>query len=63
MRVKALQKGVKHMASEAQNKATNKYRKEKVKQLVLRFYPKDEQLYIKAKALGSSGIKELIAKS
>lgn len=51
------------MSTEAQNKATNKYRKEKVKQLVLRFYPKDEQLYIKAKALGSSGIKELIAKS
>ena len=51
------------MASEAQDKATNKDRKEKVKQLGLRFYPKDEQLYIKAKALGSSGIKELIAKS
>ena len=48
---------------ESQNKAVAKYRKEKVKQLVLRFYPKDEQLYIKAKALGSTGIKELIAKS
>ena len=50
------------MASEAQNRATGKYRKEKVKQIVLRFYPKDEDLYIKAKTLGSTGIKELIAK-
>lgn len=51
------------MSTEAQNRATGKYRKEKVKQLVLRFYPKDEQLYIKAKRLGSSGIKELIEKA
>lgn len=51
------------MASEAQSKATNKYRKDKVKQIILRFYPKDEELYIKAKRLGSPGIKELIAKS
>jgi len=50
------------MASRAQNEATNKYRKEKVRQIILRFYPKDADLYIKAKALGSSGIKELIAK-
>ncbi len=50
------------MASDAQNKATNKYRREKVKQIILRFFPKDEELYVKAKALGSTGIKELIAK-
>ena len=51
------------MSTEAQNRATGKYRKDKVKQIILRFYPKDEDLYIKAKALGSTGIKELIAKS
>ena len=50
------------MATGAQNRATSKYRKDKVKQIILRFFPKDEDLYIKAKALGSSGIKELIAK-
>ena len=46
--------------SEAQKKATNKYRKEKVKQIIIRFYPGDEDLYRKAKELGSAGIKELI---
>lgn len=51
------------MATEAQLKATNKYRKENVKQITLRFYPKDEALYNKAKVLGSLGIKDLIAKS
>ena len=51
------------MAKEAQRLATNKYRKEKVKQIVLRFYPKDEQLYVKAKALASVGIKGLIDKA
>lgn len=51
------------MSTEAQNRATGKYRKEKVKQLVLRFYPKDEELYNKAKSLGTSRIKELIEKA
>ncbi len=51
------------MAKEAQRQAMNKYRREKVKQLILRFYPKDEQLYEKAKALGSVGIKALIDKA
>ena len=51
------------MAREAQRQATNKYRKEKVKQIVLRFYPKDEELYEKAKRLGSVGIKGLIEKA
>ena len=51
------------MAREAQRQATNKYRKEKVKQIILRFYPKDEHLYEKAKRLGSVGIKALIEKA
>ena len=51
------------MAREAQNRATNKYRREKVKQIILRFYPKDEELYEKAKRLGSVGIKALIDKA
>lgn len=51
------------MAREAQRQATNKYRREKVKQIVLRFYPKDEELYEKAKRLGSVGIKALIDKA
>lgn len=46
--------------SEAQKKAANKYRRGKVKQIVLRFYPGDDELYQKAKGLGSVGIKELI---
>lgn len=46
--------------TDAQNKATAKYRREKVKQIVLRFYPGDEELYRKAKELGSTGIKDLI---
>ena len=33
------------MASEAQKKATNEYRKRSVKQIVVRFYPKDAELY------------------
>ncbi len=49
--------------TEAQKKAVNKYRKEKVKQIVIRFYPGDEELYKKAKELGSSGIRELISRS
>ena len=51
------------MAREAQRQATSKYRREKVKQIILRFYPKDERLYVKAKALGSVGIKALIEKA
>ena len=33
------------MASEAQKRATAKYRAESVKQFVLRFYPADMELY------------------
>lgn len=47
-------------SKEAQQRALNKYRKEKTKQIILRFYPKDEDIYIYAKELGSTGIKNLI---
>ena len=47
--------------SEAQKKANNKYRRENVKQIVLKFYPSDEELHQKAKRLGTPKIKELIA--
>ena len=33
------------MASQAQNKATANYRKRSVRQIVVRFYPKDAELY------------------
>ena len=48
------------MASDAQNKATNEYRKRSVKQIVVRFYPKDGPLYDFVKARGGSTyLKEL----
>ena len=51
------------MATDAQLRATNKYRKENVKQILIRFYPKEEDVYKKAKELGSPGIKDLIRDS
>ena len=48
------------MASQAQNKATANYRRKSVRQLVVRFYPKDAALYEHVKAMGGSAyLKEL----
>ena len=49
------------MATEAQNKATANYRKRSVRQVVVRFYPKDAALYDRVKARGgSSYLKRLV---
>ena len=49
------------MASEAQTRATNEYRKRSVKQIVVRFYPKDAELFEHVKSCGGSAyLKELI---
>ena len=48
------------MASKAENKATNEYRKRSVRQVVVRFYPKDGPLYDFVKSRGGSTfLKEL----
>ena len=48
------------MVSEAQTRATNAYRKRSVKQIAVRFYPKDAELYEHVKARGGSTyLKEL----
>lgn len=48
------------MVSDAQNRATAKYRRANVRQLVVRFYPKDAELYEHVKARGGSTyLKEL----
>lgn len=50
------------MQSEAQKKATAKYRREHVKQLVVRFYPKDAELFDYVKNQGGAAfLKELAA--
>ena len=48
--------------SESQKKANEKYRKEKVKQVAVRFYPGDQELYEfrKAKDNVAGYIKDLI---
>ena len=48
--------------SESQKKANEKYRKEKVKQVAIRFYPGDQELYefLKAKDNVAGYIKDLI---
>lgn len=48
--------------SEAQKRANGKYRKEKVKQVVVRFYPSDADAYawLKSKENVSGYLKELI---
>ena len=48
------------MVSDAQSKATNEYRKRSVKQIIVRFYPKDGELYDFVKSRGGSTfLKEL----
>lgn len=47
------------MKTEAEKKANRKY-ETKIKKILLRFYPKESELYETARELGSSGIKELI---
>lgn len=48
------------MVSDAQSKATNEYRKRSVKQVIVRFYPKDGELYDFVKSHGGSTyLKEL----
>ena len=48
------------MATDAQNRATAAYRKKSVRQVVVRFYPKDAALYEFVKARGgSSYLKQL----
>lgn len=42
------------MVTPAQSKATTEYRKRSVKQVVVRFYPKDEPLYAWVKAQGGA---------
>lgn len=50
------------MVSEAQKKANEKYRKENVRQISLRFYPSEHDIYefIKGKDNASGYIKELV---
>ena len=49
------------MASDAQNRATANYRRKSVRQLVVRFYPKDAELFEHVKSCGGSAyLKELI---
>lgn len=51
------------MVASSQSKATDAYRKRSVKQIVVRFYPKDAELYEHVKARGgSSYLKRLAAK-
>jgi len=47
--------------TEAQKRARNKYRNENVKQVVLRYYPGEEENLAKAKRMGTPKIKALIA--
>lgn len=47
--------------TEAQKRARNKYRNENIKQVILRYYPGEEENLAKAKRLGTPKIKELIA--
>lgn len=42
------------MVSDAQKRATAKYRRENVRQLVVRFYPKDAELYDFIRGRGGS---------
>ena len=48
------------MSSPAQNRATDHYRKRSVRQMVVRFYPKDQGLYRFVKDRGGTAfLKEL----
>ena len=50
------------MATDAQRKALNNYRKKSTKQIVLRFYPGEEELYefVKSQPNVTAYLKELI---
>lgn len=48
--------------TESDKLAQAKYKKNKVRRIELRFYPKDADLYEHAKSLGSGKIKDLIEK-
>lgn len=50
------------MVSEAQKRANEKYRRENVKQISLRFYPSEQDVYdfIKSKSNVSGYIKDLV---
>ena len=50
------------MVSDAQRKATEKYRREKVKQISLKFFPKDRDLYEYVKSKPRAYILDLIRK-
>lgn len=52
------------MATEAQNRANAKYRRDSVRQLTIRFYPKDRDLYdyVKGKPKISEYVLSLIRK-
>lgn len=52
------------MGTPAQAKATAKYRKENVRQIVVRFYPKDYALYewVKSKGRSTEYVLSLIRK-
>ena len=49
------------MPSEAQKKALATYRKKSVRQVVCRFYPKDDELYAWVKAHGGSSYLKRLA--
>lgn len=49
------------MATDAQNRATANYRKKSVRQVVVRFYPKDTELYEFVKARGGSSYLKRLA--
>lgn len=49
------------MATQAQNKATANYRKKNVRQVVVRFYPKDSELYEFVKDRGGSAYMKRLA--
>ena len=50
------------MATDAQRRALNSYRKKSTKQIVLRFYPGEEELYdyIKSQPNVTAYLKELV---
>lgn len=51
------------MVSDAQNKATNEYRKRSVKQVIVRFYPKERELYEHIKSRGGSTYLKRLAEA
>ena len=51
------------MVSDAQSKATNEYRKRSVKQVVVRFYPKEHDLHSWVKDHGGSTYLKRLAET